>query len=92
MSILRHSHKHIAQPALEPRLLVHQLVGVDDADGACEDAKAIGHAQFLPCGQVIAVGDVGECREKGDPLQRRPDQGDQTVPKKIAVGDIGVGV
>ena len=92
MRIERRCQQQVAQPALVPRLLVQQFVGVDHADGPGHDADPEEQPQLFPGAQMARVRDVPNRAKDHRRLHRKPDHRDRAMPEQLRAWRIGVGI
>ena len=92
MGIKDARHQQIGQPTLGFGFLVHEFMGIGDADGAGNDAHAEEEADFFRHVKVGGVGRVPDEREQERGLHRKPDQRDEAVPVKIGIRRGGIGI
>ena len=81
MPIHHHAHQQIAHPALQPCALMHQFMGIDDADAATHDTERHEQPHLLACAQRgRALRDIPKQPIDHDELHREPNHRDHAEP------------
>ena len=92
MGIEHRGEQKVTHPAFHSVFLVHQFMGINDADGAADDTHAKEQDDGFGGAQMGGAGDIVEQPDQQGALDGKPQNGDGAVPEQPSLGGGGVGV